>query len=85
MKTHFWIYLLLICAGIVVGTLAGSAAAQISWLSWLNFGIDFGLTTPFVLDLQAVSLTFGFTLKLTVSVIIFVVLAILLGRLIVKR
>lgn len=78
MKRTLWI-LFLICAGIVAGSLAADLTVGISWLSWLSYALAFGLTSPFVLDMGVISLTFGLTLNLSVAVIIFVALAIFIG------
>lgn len=48
---NFWILLLLLLAGIVLGGFLGEATKSISLLSWLNFGQSFGLDTPLVLNL----------------------------------
>lgn len=84
MKTKFWLNLFLICAGVVVGALVAEITAGVNWLSWLSFGLDFGTRTPFVLDLSIISLTFGITLKITVSSILFIALSLILGRLVLK-
>ena len=47
---NFWILLILLLSGIVLGGFLGSLAEGISWLSWLNFGQSFGLNSPLVLD-----------------------------------
>ena len=75
MKRTLW-FLFLICAGIVAGSLTADLTVGISWLSWLSYALAFGLTSPFVLDLGVVTLTFGLALNLSAAVIIFVVLAI---------
>ena len=62
--------LFLICVGVVAGTLISSLTASIPWLNWLSFGSTFGLTSPFILDLGVIQLTFGLTLKLSVAVIL---------------
>ena len=64
---NFWILLLLILTGIVLGGFAGSLADGVSWLSWLNFGQSFGLDTPLVLNLGMVVITFGLSIKITVA------------------
>ena len=38
---NFWILLILLLTGIVLGGFLGSLADGISWLSWLNFGLEF--------------------------------------------
>lgn len=74
----------LILIGIVVGTLVGNLCAPISWLSWLAFGIAFGMEAPFILNLGVMQITFGLSLNLTLAVVIFVILSIIIGRAIVK-
>ena len=53
-----WALFLLVLAGIVIGSFIAQATAGISALSWLNYGKNFGFTTPFVLDLGILVLTF---------------------------
>ena len=77
-KTLF--YLVGLCCGIVVGSLVASLAEGTALFWWLAYGMDFGLTTPFVLDLSVIRLTFGITLNLNISVVIFTVLALLVTR-----
>jgi hypothetical protein len=71
--------ILLICIGVVVGTLAANLSENVSWLSWLSFGREFGLTSPFVLNLGVIILTFAMTLNLNISIIIFIVLSLFIG------
>ena len=54
--------------------------ANVSGLSWLNYGQAFGLENPLVLSLGLVVLTFGLTIKITIASIIGIVLAILIYR-----
>lgn len=74
----------LILAGIVVGTLVASVCSGFAPLSWLSYGIAFGMTTPLVLDLSVIQLTFALTFQLSLSVVIFIILAIIIGRAITK-
>jgi hypothetical protein len=71
--------MLLICIGVVTGMLAASMTENIPWLSWLSFGREFGLTSPFVLNLGIIVLTFAVTLNLNISVIIFITLSLFIG------
>ena len=77
---NFWILLLLLLSGIVLGGFLGSLAAGIPWLSWLNFGQSFGLDTPLILNLGVLVITFGLSIKITIASIIGVALAILIYR-----
>ncbi len=80
MLKSFWFHLFLICIGIVVGSMLAEMTAGIPVLSWLSYGLDFGTKSPLVLDLNAITLTFGVTFKLTISSALCVALSLLLGR-----
>ena len=84
MRRGFWLHFFLICAGIVVGSMAAEITSGIPVLGWLSYGLDFGTQSPFVLDLHVLQLTIGATVKITVSHIVFVTLSIILGRLIAR-
>ncbi len=84
MRKNFWLHFFLICAGVVVGSMAAEITAGIPVLGWLSYGLDFGTASPLVLDLQVLSLTLGVTVDITVSHVVFVALAIVLGRLILR-
>ncbi len=79
---NFWILLLFLLTGIVLGGFIGSMTAGIPWLSWLNFGETFGLTEPLKLDFGILVITFGLTIRITMASIIGVILAIITYRLI---
>ena len=71
-----WALLLMMLTGIVIGGLLG----QLHPSSFLNYGQSFGLTSPIVLDLGILVLTFGLTIHITVASIIGMVIAIILYR-----
>lgn len=71
-----WALLLMMLTGIVIGGLLG----QLLPSSFLNYGQGFGLTSPIVLDLGILVLTFGLTIHITVASIIGMVIAIILYR-----
>lgn len=77
---NFWILLLLLLSGIVLGGFLGSLAEGISWLSWLNFGQSFGLDTPLVLNFGVLVITFGLSIKITMASIIGVAIALIIYR-----
>ena len=78
---NFWILLILLLSGIVLGGFLGSLAEGISWLSWLNLGQSFGLDSPLILNLGVLIITFGLTIKITMASIIGVAIALLIFRL----
>lgn len=76
-----WALFLLLLSGIVLGGFIGNLAAGVPGLSWLSYGQSFGLTSPIVLDLGIMVLTFGLSIKITIASIIGVLIAILIYRL----
>lgn len=77
---NFWILLIFILAGIVIGGLIATYATEVSWLKWLAYGEEFGLKDPVQLDLKVLSLTFGIWIKINVASIIGIILAIFIYR-----
>lgn len=76
----FWVLLLLLLAGIVLGGFLGSLADGVPWLSWLNFGQSFGLDEPLVLNLGVLVITFGLSIRITMASILGVAVALLIYR-----
>lgn len=77
-----WTLLLLALAGIVLGAFLGHLAAGVPALSWLDFGQSFGLTSPLVLDLGILVLTFGIRISINIASIIGILIAVIIYRLI---
>ncbi len=84
MKTgKAWVLLLLMLCGVVIGGFLGYLTRDISWLSWLDYGMTFGIGTDggsFVLNLGVLVLTFGLSIKISIASIIGVVIAFLIYR-----
>ncbi len=85
MNKSFWFHLFLVVVGIVTGSMVSDMTAGIPALSWLSYGLNFGTSTPLVLDLSAVKLTVGLTLNITISTALCIALALLLGRYIAEK
>lgn len=77
---NFWILLIMLLAGIVLGGFMGQMAEGISWLGWLNFGQSFGLDSPLVINFGILVITFGLTIKITMASIIGVAMALIIYR-----
>lgn len=71
-----WACFLMILAGIVIGGFIGSLFPE----TFLNYGQSFGLTSPVVLDLGIMVLTFGLSIKITVASIIGIMIGIIIYR-----
>ena len=74
-----WVLIMLVLIGAVLGSFIGNLAAGSS-LSWLNYGKTFGLTSPIVLDMAVLTLTFGFTIHFSIATILGIILAIIIYR-----
>jgi len=61
------IKLITIFAGIILGGYLGELALNVPALSFLAAGKELGLTSPLVLDLNIIKLTFAFTVKLNIA------------------
>ena len=77
---NFWIPLIMLLAGIVLGGFMGQMAEGIPWLGWLNFGQSFGLDSPLVVNFGILVITFGLTIKITMASIIGVAIALIIYR-----
>ena len=75
---------MVIFMGIVLGSYLGELALQVSFLKFLSYGKELGLTEPVVLDLGFLKLTFGFLCKLNLASILGFTLALFIVRKVVK-
>ena len=81
-RKNFWILLIMLLSGIVLGGFMGQLANGISWLSWLNFGQSFGLDSPLVINFGILVITLGLTIKITMASIIGIAIALIIYRMI---
>ena len=72
----FWILLIFILSGLVIGGLLGDMASQVDFLWWLAYGQTFGFTTPLELDLSILKISFAFLIKINIASIIGMAIAI---------
>lgn len=81
---NFWLLTIFILSGLVIGSLVAELLTDNTIFWWLSYGQAFGTTTPFVLNLQIVTLTFGLTFELTIASILGLFLSIFLYKAFVK-
>lgn len=79
-EKNIWILILFILCGIVVGGLLGDLASHVSFLSWLSYGEEFGLTSPIELDLSVIKITFALMFKINIASIIGIILSIFIYK-----
>lgn len=76
MRKNGWILTLLVLVGFVLGRFIGTLFEG----TFLNYGQSFGLSSPMVLDLGFIILTFGLTIQITIASVIGVVIALLVYK-----
>lgn len=81
-RKNNWTLLVILLCGIVLGGFLGQLASNVSFLNWLSYGNTFGLTSPVVLDLGILVLTFGLTITINIASIIGLIIGIIVYRLI---
>ena len=80
MKGKVWICVLFILAGLVIGGLIGNLASGIDFLWWLSYGQEFGLSSPLILDLGVIKLTFAIMFKINIASIVGVIISMFIYR-----
>lgn len=79
-ERSFWILLVFLLSGLVIGGLLGEIASKVDWLWWLSYGESFGISSPIELDLSVIKITFGLMFKINISSIIGMAIAIFIYR-----
>lgn len=78
-QTRVFIFIVALTAGAVVGSILGVALENVAPV--LAKGFTVGVQPPLTLDLNVITLTFGFTLHLNLAgAILVLLLVLLLGR-----
>ncbi len=78
--SRFWLFLIMLFSGIILGALIGDLAKSVPYLEWLGYGKTFGLTEPLVLDIYILKLTFSIMFELNVASIIGILASIFIYR-----
>lgn len=74
MRKNSWACFLLILAGIVIGGFIGSLFPS----TWLNYGGNFGLSSPLELNLGILTITFGLSIHITIASILGIIVALVI-------
>lgn len=77
---NIWILLVFLLSGLVLGGLLGELASNVKSLWWLGYGQSFGLSNPIELDLSVIEITFGLMLRINISSIIGMAIALFIYR-----
>ena len=79
-RKNNWILVVILLCGIVLGGYIGELSRHVGFLSWLSYGNTFGLTSPIVLDLGILVLTFGLTITINIASIIGLIIGIIVYK-----
>ena len=60
--------------------LIGNLASGIDFLWWLSYGQEFGLSSPLILDLGVIKLTFAIMFKINIASIVGVIISMFIYR-----
>ncbi len=74
-EKNIWILLIFLLSGIVIGGLLANFAANVSWLSWLAYGQEFGTNGPVGIDLSILRFSIELRMKLNVASIVGMIIA----------
>lgn len=74
------VLIIFLLCGIVIGGLIGELTKGVSWLTWLSYGKQFGISNPFTLDLGVLQLTFGLMIKINIASIVGIIIAAFIYR-----
>lgn len=72
-----WVLLILVLCGIVIGSFLGHLTKDISWLSWLDYGLPFtiGNSGGTLIDFGVFTFYFCISIKISIASILGMVIA----------
>ncbi len=74
-RNPWWILVVIVIAGAMLGSVLASAVGESTYLSWLGRSRTIGLAPPVVIDLHVLTLTLGRTLRLNLAVVLGILIA----------
>ncbi len=74
-RQNFWILLIFLLAGVVLGGFLGEILGHNPSFRFLNYGKTFGFIKPFLIDLGILKIEFGFSIKFTIAGIIGIIIS----------
>lgn len=79
-EKNFWILVIFLLSGLVIGGLIGELAGKTGGFWWLSYAMEFGLTQPLTLDLSILKLSFSLLFKINIASIVGMGIAIFIYR-----
>lgn len=79
-ERNFWILLVFLLSGLVIGGLLGEIASRVDWLWWLSYAESFGISSPIELDLSVIKISFGLMFRINIASIVGMAIAIFIYK-----
>ncbi len=79
-KGPWWVLLLIVVAGAMLGSVLADALGQFTYLAPLGHSVTVGVDPPVMLDLRVFTVTVGFTIRLNLAIVLGIILAVYLFR-----
>ena len=76
MKKLNWVFVILVLIGFVIGRFIGTYFDG----TFLNYGQTFGLSSPIVLDMGFIILTFGLQIQITIASVLGVIISLIVYK-----
>lgn len=71
----WWILVVIVIAGAMLGSVLANAVGQFTYLSWLGRSLSVGVAPPVVIDLHVLTVTAGFVVRLNLAVLLGILVA----------
>lgn len=74
-RNPWWILVVIVIAGAMLGSVLANAVGQFTYLAWLGRSLSVGLDPPVVINLHVLTLTLGFVVRLNLAVLLGILVA----------
>jgi hypothetical protein len=74
-RSPWWILVVIVIAGAMLGSVLANAVGQFTYLSWLGRSLTVGVAPPVIIDLHVLTVTLGFLVRLNLAVLLGILVA----------
>ena len=79
-RDPWWVLVLILIAGAVLGSVFADAVGQFTYLAPLGHSISIGIDPAMRIDLRVITVTLGFTVRLNLGIVLGIIVAIYVFR-----
>jgi hypothetical protein len=80
-RDPWWIYIVVVVAGAMLGSVVADALGQFTYLAPLGHSVAVGVDPPVTLDLRVLTVTLGFVVRLNLATVLGIIAAVFVFRL----